>query len=123
MIPDLEPDSDHLPWGENDIGDDYVLLRARDATAYMIDGNEGAAIRNFYQEQGFGNFDESWFPHIVCWAWLRLPNGQIARSVWKEKLKPLEQVHMARNVKVFTASLSQITHIYAKIVTQAVCRI
>ena len=123
MIPDLEPDSDHLPRGANDIGDEYVLLRARDATAYMIDGNEGAAIQNFYQEQGFGDFDESWFPHIVRWARLRLPNGQIARSAWKEKLKPLEQVRMARNVKVFTASLSQITHIFAKIVTRAVCRI
>ena len=123
MIPGLEPDSDYLPQGVNDIGNEYVLLRARDATAYMIDGNEGAAIRNFYQEQGFGNFDESWFPHIVHWTWHHLPNGQIARSAWKEKLKPLEKVHMARNVKVFTASLSQITHIYAKIVTQAVCRI
>ena len=57
----------------NDIGDEYVLLRARDATAYMIDGNEGAAIWNLYQEQWFGDFDESWFPHIVCWAWVHLP--------------------------------------------------
>ncbi|KAJ6524622.1 hypothetical protein DFH09DRAFT_937130 [Mycena vulgaris] len=33
------------------------------------------------------------------WAHLRLPNGQIARSGWKEKHKPLKNVRMARNVK------------------------
>ena len=81
-----------------------LFLRARDATACLIDGYEGAAIRKFYQDKGFGDFDGNCFPHIVRWAWLRLPNGQIARSAWKEKLKPLEQVRMARNVKVFGPS-------------------
>jgi hypothetical protein len=104
MISDLEPDSDRLPRGANDIGDKYVFLRARDATACLIDGYEGAAIRKFYQDKGFGDFDGNWFSHIVRWARLRLPNGQIARSAWKEKLKPLEQVCMARNVKVFGPS-------------------
>jgi hypothetical protein len=104
MIPDLERDLDRLPRGANDIGDRYVFLRARDATACLIDGYAGAAICEFYQDKGFGNFDGNWFPHIVRWARLRLPNGQIARSAWKEKLKPLEQACMARNIKVFTTS-------------------
>ncbi|KAG2146318.1 hypothetical protein DEU56DRAFT_731694, partial [Suillus clintonianus] len=33
------------------------------------------------------------------WARLRLPNGQIARCAWKEKLKRAENVRMSRNVK------------------------
>ena len=44
---------------------------------------------------------ERWSPEVVRWAQLRLPNGQVARSAWKEKLKPLEKVRMARNVKVY----------------------
>ncbi|KIJ63712.1 hypothetical protein HYDPIDRAFT_91823, partial [Hydnomerulius pinastri MD-312] len=31
---------------------------------------------------------------------LRLPNGQIARSAWKELQRPLEKVRIAHNVKV-----------------------
>ncbi|KAI1795269.1 hypothetical protein LXA43DRAFT_874110, partial [Ganoderma leucocontextum] len=33
------------------------------------------------------------------WARLRLPNSQIARSAWKETLKPLDKLRMSRNVK------------------------
>jgi hypothetical protein len=81
------------------------FLRARDASACLIDGNLGAAIRKFYEEQGYGDFEDDWFPHIVRWARLRLPNGQIARSAWKEKLKATKDVWMARNVKVFISLL------------------
>ena len=106
MVPDLEPNTDSLPRNSNDIGDGYVLLRARDLSACLIDGNAGMAIQKFYEEQGFGDFDENWFPHIIRWARLRLPNGQIARSSWKEKLKSADsQVRTARNIKVSTASL------------------
>jgi hypothetical protein len=104
MIPHLEPNSDRLPRNSNDISDGYIFLRARDASACLIDGNPGTAIRKFYEEQGYGDFEDDWFPHIVCWARLRLPNGQIARSAWKEKLKAIEDVRMARNVKVFISS-------------------
>jgi hypothetical protein len=39
-------------------------------------------------------------PKIARWARLRLPNGQVARSRWKETQKPLNKVRMSRNVKV-----------------------
>jgi len=105
MIPDLEPNLDGLPRNSNNIGDGYIFLRARDASACLIDGNLGAAIWKFYEEQGYGDFEDDWFPHIVRWARLRLPNGQIARSAWKEKLKATKDVRMARNVKVFISLL------------------
>ncbi|KAJ7460429.1 hypothetical protein B0H11DRAFT_1651643, partial [Mycena galericulata] len=34
------------------------------------------------------------------WACLRLPNGQIGRSHWKEGLKALENLRTSRNVKL-----------------------
>ncbi|KAH9941333.1 hypothetical protein B0H21DRAFT_676936, partial [Amylocystis lapponica] len=33
------------------------------------------------------------------WARLRLPNGQVARTAWKEKRKPLHKLRISRNVK------------------------
>ena len=43
---------------------------------------------------------DNWSPGVARWARLRLPNGQVAQSSWKEQLKPLEKVRMAHNVKV-----------------------
>ncbi|KIK82274.1 hypothetical protein PAXRUDRAFT_154092, partial [Paxillus rubicundulus Ve08.2h10] len=34
------------------------------------------------------------------WAWLHLPNGQIAQSLWTESQKSLDDVQMAHHVKV-----------------------
>ncbi|KAG1838385.1 hypothetical protein DFJ58DRAFT_718750 [Suillus subalutaceus] len=67
-----------LPEGAVDVGDGYVLLR-----------NERAFLRHGQQ-----------LPRIRKWARLRLPNGQTARSSWREKLKPLEKTRMSRNVKI-----------------------
>jgi hypothetical protein len=100
IIPDLEPDSDALPRGSIDLGDGFILLRARDSAAREMDGRAGAAIQRYYQEQAPDEFNPNSWPRIIRWARLRLPNGQIARSAWKEKMKPLEAVRMARNVKV-----------------------
>ena len=100
MIPDLEPDLTVLPRGARDIGDGFVLLRARDIAAREISGRAGEAIQKYYREQAPTEFDpdsRAW-PRVIRWARLRLPNGQIARSAWKEKLKDLEAVRMARNV-------------------------
>ena len=36
------------------------------------------------------NGPESLCLSVIQWARLRLPNGQVAQSAWKEKLKPLE---------------------------------
>ncbi|KAG2048169.1 hypothetical protein BDR06DRAFT_1073443 [Suillus hirtellus] len=37
---------------------------------------------------------------MYWWSRLRLPNGQVARSTWKEALRPLEKTRMSRNVKL-----------------------
>jgi hypothetical protein len=102
MIPDLEFDAENtIPQGAKDLGDGYVLLRARDRTARQISSSECQALQKYLEEtHERNNVLENWVPKILRWARLRLPNGQVARSAWKEKLKPLEKVRMARNVIV-----------------------
>ena len=95
MIPDLELDQDIHPHGSEDLGDGYLLLRKRDKRPCEIGGEEGETIRSFLENAG----EPVWHVLIQRWARLRLPNGQIARSAWKEEgIK--ENMRMARNVKV-----------------------
>jgi hypothetical protein len=101
MIPDLEPTVTKLPRGAKELGGDFILLCARDENAHLVDNAaEAQAIQDYLQEHMPDEYDGEWRPRIVRWARLRLPNGQIARSLWKEGLKSLSQVRMARNIKV-----------------------
>ena len=102
LIPDLEPSPPIIPWGARDIGNGYVLLRARDKAYYHINASERVVFAGYLKDTPSHDIDidEDWSPGVVRWARLRLPNGQVARSAWKERLKPLNKVRMARNVKV-----------------------
>jgi hypothetical protein len=53
IIPDLEPVVNLLPRGSEDLGDGYVLLRARDQTACKVTGpHELNAIRKYTTKDG-----------------------------------------------------------------------
>ncbi|KAI9442694.1 hypothetical protein H4582DRAFT_1809812 [Lactarius indigo] len=98
MIPDL--DEDHrrsLPRGSKDLGDGFVLLRARDTSPHPLRENEVRALRELFPSTP---------PSVSVrrWAKLRIPTGQNCYSAWKEKQKPLEKRRTARNVKVNPAS-------------------
>lgn len=93
VIPELDEAPKGLPNGAVDIGDRYTLLRKRDRSAAYPVGDHAVAIANF-----LGNGQV--VPRIRRWARLLLPNGQIARSRWREALKPLEKTRMSRNVKL-----------------------
>ena len=103
MLPNLSPDSTVLPRGAVDLGDGYILLRARDATCVTLDGQRAIAIRIFLlSELGQDRFPADWEPRYIRWARLRLPNLQIARCAWKEKSRAssADSVRRSRNVKV-----------------------
>ncbi|KAJ7761393.1 hypothetical protein B0H16DRAFT_1312217, partial [Mycena metata] len=83
-----------------DLGDGYVLLRAKDRFRHIICGAAGRAIRTYLESRNDGPMTGTL--SVARWARLQLPNGQIARSAWKEGKRPLNKVRMARNVKFFS---------------------
>ncbi len=106
MFPDLTgamPDR-QLPRGAVDLGEGYALLRAQDQLCPMRKV-EAEALLTYLKINNIppiiSGCDESdWCPNIARWARLQLPNGQIARSKWKEGLKPSDKVRISRNIKV-----------------------
>ncbi|KDQ13164.1 hypothetical protein BOTBODRAFT_160772 [Botryobasidium botryosum FD-172 SS1] len=92
MVPGFDTSNvSRLPRYAVDIGDGFVLLRARDRRAQAL---ESATMA----EAICSHFNASPQP-IARWARLRLPNGDVARSAWKECLKPLGTGQRARNIK------------------------
>lgn len=61
---------------------------------------ESRALATFIQKFDGTILGPSVTLKIARWARLHLPNGQVARSRWKETRKPLTKVRTARNVKV-----------------------
>lgn len=89
MIPDLGPPSPSLPRGAIDLGQGYVLLRAQDRYNRDMHPEEAAALLHYLDGEGSSlNRDSDWCPKVARWARLRLPNGQVARSRWKEIKNP-----------------------------------
>ncbi|KAJ7626655.1 hypothetical protein DFH06DRAFT_1443729, partial [Mycena polygramma] len=101
MIPALAPEKG-LPHGAQDLGNGFVLLRARDEYSQVIEGNYGGAILAYLEEQEGKEAEEGWTPRVARWARMRLPNGQIIRSVWKES--KMATVRIARNVKYVSST-------------------
>ncbi|KAJ6504329.1 hypothetical protein C8R47DRAFT_1174826 [Mycena vitilis] len=97
MIPDIEPPENPLPRGSKDLGNRYALLRAMDSTSRECRPCEHTAITTYLRRHGETTTRTS--TTVIRWSRLRLPNGQIARSSWKETLKPLEQLRIARSIK------------------------
>jgi hypothetical protein len=116
MIPDLSPPPPSLPRGAVDLGQGYVLLRARDRYDRLMRPQEASALLHYLRRATGEGSSESincdWCPKVTRWARLRLLNGQVARSHWKESLKPLGKLRTARNVKVGHLSIKKFSGIY-----------
>ena len=97
IMPELDDSDTGLPYGSVDLGDGYVLLRKHAKHPIIPHGDEAMAILHFL-DHGYA------LPCITKWAWLHLPNGQIARSAWREKLRLPDQIRVSRNVKVCPSS-------------------
>lgn len=103
MIPDLEPEINQLPRGARDLGDGYVLLTAVDSIGRPVRDCEAEAIRNYIVDAG-GHVPAGRPVYVKRWARVRLPNGQVARTLWKESSKPPNRCRTSRNVKVSYSS-------------------
>jgi len=100
IVPDLEPVNNSLPRGSEDLGSGFILLRARDRVDRKVSNlHELHAIQTYLERNGC-ILPESWEPRVRRWACVRLPNGQVARSSWKESLKRIDRLRISRNLKV-----------------------
>jgi hypothetical protein len=96
-MPDLDEPAG-LPRGAIDLSDGYILLQRHDTTARPLLPIENLALVAYLEAQLGSGRSQSQFS-VIRWGRLRLPNGQIVRSLWVES-KPLERLRMARNVKI-----------------------
>ncbi|KAF8524025.1 hypothetical protein JB92DRAFT_2704249 [Gautieria morchelliformis] len=103
MIPSLEREKQQAPRGSIDLGDGYLLLRARDRHARDCDGLKGevieAYIRKAEEELG-SDMPEAWKLKVVRWSRVLLPTAQIACSDWKECAIPIHKSRRAKCVKL-----------------------
>ncbi|KAG1802426.1 hypothetical protein EV424DRAFT_1331454 [Suillus variegatus] len=92
IIPELDVPPRGIPSTAIDLGGGYVLLRKRDYRAVHPSQAETIAI------EAYLGLDAH---KIHRWARLRLPNGQIVRTAWRETLRPPERpIRVSRNVKL-----------------------
>jgi hypothetical protein len=100
LIPDLEPVGNLLPHGSEDVGGGFILLRALDRTTRKVTNPfESAAICKYLERNG-AILTDGWEAYTCRWARVCLPNGQVARSLWKEIKKSLDKLCTSRNLKV-----------------------
>ena len=92
MIPGFDPPENMNPHASADLGNSYTLLAKCAKHITMVHGDEARVIADY--------LGLPCMPKIRCWAHLRLPNGQIARSEYQELQRAPEDVRMAHNVKV-----------------------
>ncbi|KAK6967044.1 hypothetical protein R3P38DRAFT_2589663, partial [Favolaschia claudopus] len=110
IIPDLEPDDAKIPRGSVELEGGHVLLTAQDSCSREVRPCEEVVIREYLDLEFGSDVADSWGGSVVRWARLRLPNSQIARSLWKEQY--MTQLRTARMVKIQidedTAALAEI---------------
>ena len=106
IMPELDTPPKGLPYGAEDLGDGYMLLRKCSRYPTLPDNNIAHHISAFLPPG-------QTIPHIQKWSRLLLPNGQVARSLWREVLKAPEQLRISCNVKVCPIPTESTTFIYS----------
>ncbi|TBU62242.1 hypothetical protein BD310DRAFT_811434 [Dichomitus squalens] len=83
MFPEVLEEKTHLPAGAMDLGESYVLLHPTSRTPKVVSDADATALRIYLDAHAVQVPDE-WRPRLAKWGRLRLPNGQVARTAWKE---------------------------------------
>ncbi|KAI0349079.1 hypothetical protein OH77DRAFT_1499673 [Trametes cingulata] len=112
MFPELGPPEKDLPHGAIVLGDGYVLMRARDRASRHITGAEARELISFLATRGIEA--EGWEPADRKWARVRLPNGQTAKSAWKESERERQgqDVRLARMVKLRNGRFAEVQYFF-----------
>ncbi|KAI0349119.1 hypothetical protein OH77DRAFT_1507564 [Trametes cingulata] len=92
-----------------DLGDNYRLLHARDRGTFTLPPLESGALRGYLAANGAEVPDSPL--HAKRWARLQLPNGQIARTAWKEALETRgKHPRRARMVKLRDGRFAEVRY-------------
>ncbi|KAI0767543.1 hypothetical protein C8Q74DRAFT_1203821 [Fomes fomentarius] len=88
-----------------DLGEGFVLLHPRQKGPRAVEDREDIAILCYIEDLvGTAQAHSIWIEKMQCcvqrWGRLRLPNGQICRTAWKEV--PNQMTRLARNVKALS---------------------
>jgi hypothetical protein len=114
-FPAFQEKDDTFPQYSLDLGDGYAFLRAKEKYSCKLEDHAQAQVVSTYfleREAECGNFpdDDSWDElRIARWACLHLPNGQTARSKWKEDKMTTPNWRQACCVKVRNVPFSFFT--------------
>ncbi|KAI0681811.1 hypothetical protein BC835DRAFT_1425193 [Cytidiella melzeri] len=102
MLPALFP-TETLPRGAQEFANGYVLLHKQERRPHRISNAEAEAIIDFLRAADLVASDE-WLctPQVARWARLRLPTGQVARSLWIEEGRALNKIRISHNVKILS---------------------
>ena len=98
MFPSISPISSS-PSGSISLSSGHILLGAKDKNPQTLSLHLSQLIQHALTAAGT-NLTTSQIIKLVRWARLKLPNGQIACSLWKEKEKHPDRLRIARNIKV-----------------------
>ena len=82
-----------LPRGAMDVGEGYTMLRPRDK--YPVEILRDLAAQALSQVVNTSR--------IRRWGRARLPNGQVARSLWSKRRRTSQRIQVSYNVKVCMA--------------------
>jgi hypothetical protein len=90
IYPDLDSKAAfHVPKSATDLGNGYIVLRPRDRyPTQILEPAAGILSR------------EVKLSKIRQWGRVRLPNGQVAQSLWSENRRTGQRIQVSRNVKV-----------------------
>jgi hypothetical protein len=95
------------PYGSIDLGDGYILLRpSEESGQHRLTRREEEALESFCS--GHQDSEDINRRSVYQWGRLKLPTGQIARSVWKEVERCSGMARTDRNVKVHNPISSRI---------------
>ncbi|KAH9858861.1 hypothetical protein C2E23DRAFT_864672 [Lenzites betulinus] len=130
MLPYLDraqATANSLPRAAEDLGGGYVLLRAMDSCLRPVSRLEATLFFDYLSASDpllcTGEDRDSFVWKTRRWARLRLPNGTVARSAWKEQQKPLSKLRLARCVKVRPCRLRHMHYYYLLSHIRYFCRI
>ncbi|KZT18874.1 hypothetical protein NEOLEDRAFT_1079138, partial [Neolentinus lepideus HHB14362 ss-1] len=99
MVPGLVPEPKNIPKGGIDIGDSFALLPAKDRTARPVEEPAAAAVRAYLQRYDATGRFVDYNVSVHRWSKVRLPNGQLARSAWREITRMKKDARTSRNIK------------------------